>query len=171
MILKKIVAIALIVSLSSICLIFIGGIIVSSTNNEKGITEANQSDSKSTESNSSNNQNTSVSTEQAESAQNAQTNNSNCGTVGSSCTTTQIATHNSPNDCWVIYNSSYYDVTSFVDKHDGGSGAFTSSTCGQDISRYLSGSTRSGTDVNRSYKHSTSAYNTLMLYKVGPVVN
>ncbi|KAJ6554423.1 FMN-dependent dehydrogenase-domain-containing protein [Mycena capillaripes] len=32
----------------------------------------------------------------------------------------QVATHNSPTDCWVIINNSVYDVTDFLQEHPGG---------------------------------------------------
>ena len=92
----------------------------------------------------------------------------NCGSAGGSCTTAQVATHNNANNCWVIYNGSYYDVTAYVNNHSGGPGAFTPTTCGHDITRYMSGSTNAGTTV-RAHSHSGGAYGTLNSYRVGAV--
>ena len=92
----------------------------------------------------------------------------NCGSAGGSCTTAQVATHNNANNCWVIYNGSYYDVTAYVNNHSGGPGAFTPTTCGHDITRYMSGSTNAGTTV-RAHSHSGRAYGTLNSYRVGAV--
>jgi len=91
-----------------------------------------------------------------------------CGTKGGGCTTKEIATHNSSNNCWVIYDGAYYNVTNYVAEHEGGVGAFTASTCGNDITKYLNGSTNSGTTVKKNV-HSSSAYSTLAKYRVGPV--
>ena len=100
-----------------------------------------------------------------------------CGQAGGSCTSAQVATHNTSANCWVIYAGSYYVLSgsnlpsgksAYPSQHNGGSGAFTSSTCGKDITAYMNGSTNAGTTVGR-HNHSTSAYNTLNSYKVGPV--
>lgn len=91
-----------------------------------------------------------------------------CGSPGGACTVAQVATHNSASNCWVIYSGSYYVITSYVNNHNGGSGAFTSSTCGHDITAYMNGSSNTGTSVGK-HRHSNGAYNTLNSYKVGAV--
>lgn len=91
-----------------------------------------------------------------------------CGSPGGACTASQVATHNSAGNCWVIYSGSYYIVTSYVNRHNGGSGAFTSSTCGHDITAYMNGTTNAGTSVSKK-NHSSGAYATLNSYKVGAV--
>ena len=40
-----------------------------------------------------------------------------------------LNTHNSLNDCWVVFQNNVYDLTSWVVKHPGGSGVYTS-LCG-----------------------------------------
>lgn len=91
-----------------------------------------------------------------------------CGSPGGVCSSAQVATHNSAGNCWVIYGGSYYIITNYVNKHNGGSGAFTSSTCGHDNTAYMDGTTNAGTSVSK-HRHSNSAYNTLNSYKVGAV--
>jgi hypothetical protein len=89
-----------------------------------------------------------------------------CGSAGGSCTAAQVAEHNSASDCWVIYNSKYYNVTSFVQIHPGGVTVFTSSTCGHDITSYLAGQSSS---AGLHHKHSATAFSTINSYYVGPV--
>lgn len=76
-----------------------------------------------------------------------------CGS-GGSCTSAQVATHNSQSNCWVIYNNKVYNVTSFVSRHEGGRDVFNSNTCGRDIGQYLSG-TREPVSGER-HSHSSS---------------
>lgn len=33
----------------------------------------------------------------------------------------EVSAHQSPDDCWVIIHDKVYDITSFLDKHPGGS--------------------------------------------------
>jgi len=91
-----------------------------------------------------------------------------CGASGGSCTAAQVAAHNSAGNCWVIYAGSYYIITNYVNRHNGGSGAFTGSTCGHDITAYMNGSTSAGTSVG-AHPHSAGAYGTLASYKIGAV--
>jgi len=37
-----------------------------------------------------------------------------------SYTKDQVQTHNTENDCWIIFNDGVYDVTKFMKKHPGG---------------------------------------------------
>jgi len=90
-----------------------------------------------------------------------------CGQAGGSCTAAEVAGHNSRTDCWVIYDGYYYIVTSYVNSHPGGTQAFTSQTCGVDITAYLNGSIApAGT---QRHSHSATAYSILNSYKVGQV--
>ena len=91
-----------------------------------------------------------------------------CGDKGQSCTTEEIAMHNAASDCWVIYDGNYYDVTSYVREHEGGSAVFNDETCGQDIQKYLEGTASS---AGRQNQHGSSAYRDLEQYLVGPVEN
>lgn len=46
----------------------------------------------------------------------------------------EIRKHNSVNDCWVIVSGKVYDVTSFINLHQGGASNI-SSFCGQDMTQ------------------------------------
>jgi hypothetical protein len=90
-----------------------------------------------------------------------------CGQKGGTCTAAQVSSHNSPKNCWVIYNGSYYDITTFVNQHPGGAFVFTAMTCGHDVAKYLEGKARvSGTSV---HAHSADAFRQLGTFKLGPV--
>lgn len=89
-----------------------------------------------------------------------------CGSPGGICSAAQVATHNSSSNCWVIYNGGYYIVSAYVNQHPGGTSVFNSTTCGKDITAYMTGS--ASTAGNR-HKHSGGAYNTLNSYYVGKV--
>ena len=89
-----------------------------------------------------------------------------CGSPGGTCTSAQVATHNSQSSCWVVYNGGYYIVTSYVNQHPGGKSVFNSSTCGQNITGYLNGSQSTG---GQQHHHSSTAYTILNSYYVGPV--
>jgi hypothetical protein len=86
-----------------------------------------------------------------------------CGN-GGSCTTAQVATHNSASNCWGIYAGKVYNLTSYVPKHDGGSAAFNSTSCGTDMTKYLNGS--SGSGGVKKHSHSQKAYNILNSYYI-----
>jgi len=91
-----------------------------------------------------------------------------CGVKNGSCSKDEIAKHNSQSDCWVIYRGSYYDVTSYVKVHSGGTAVFNISTCGQDIQEYLEGNAPS---AGRQEEHGSSAYTDLEKLKIGSIVN
>jgi hypothetical protein len=90
-----------------------------------------------------------------------------CGSVGGTCTTAQVATHNSSGNCWVIYSGYYYVVTSYVNAHPGGTSVFNSTTCGHNITSYLNGS---ASTAGKQYGHSSAAYSKLNTFKYGPVI-
>lgn len=90
-----------------------------------------------------------------------------CGSAGGSCTTAQVAAHNSAGNCWIIYNGGYYIVTSYVNVHPGGTAVFNSSTCGQNITGYLNGSQST---AGKQHAHKPSAYTVLNSYYVGAVI-
>lgn len=49
----------------------------------------------------------------------------------------EVATHNSASDCWLVIDNDVLDVTSFVDKHPGGS--VITDGCGKDATGYFNG--------------------------------
>ena len=90
-----------------------------------------------------------------------------CGS-GGTCKAAQVAVHNSQGNCWVMYNSRAYNVTSYVNQHPGGSGSFDSSTCGKDVTAQLQGQAGSASSSKKK-NHPSSAYNTLNSYFVADV--
>ena len=49
-------------------------------------------------------------------------------------TAQEVAAHNTASDCWTLINGNVYNLTSFIKRHPGGSGAVMS-ICGKDGSR------------------------------------
>jgi cytochrome b involved in lipid metabolism len=91
-----------------------------------------------------------------------------CGVAGGSCSVSEIAKRNTRSKCWVIYRGSYYDVTSYISSHEGGSAVFNDTTCGKDIQAYLEGDASS---AGRQNEHGSGAYSDLERLKLGSVVN
>lgn len=89
-----------------------------------------------------------------------------CGAKGVSCLVDEIAKHNTASDCWVIYKGNYYNVTSYVSRHEGGAAVFNDKTCGQDIQKYLEGEASS---AGRTNNHPSTAYRDLEKLLIGPV--
>jgi len=87
-----------------------------------------------------------------------------CGGQTPCYTTATVSTHNSQSNCWVMIGSVVYNVTAYVPQHPGGQSVFNSSTCGHDITAYMSGSASTG---GARHSHSNSAYNILNSYKIG----
>lgn len=85
-----------------------------------------------------------------------------CGN-GGPCTASQVSTHNSVTNCWVIYGSKVYNISSYVTLHPGGQSVFNSQTCGGDITNYLNGTLSSG---GQQKKHSQNAYSILNSYYI-----
>jgi cytochrome b involved in lipid metabolism len=40
-----------------------------------------------------------------------------------------LSKHNAKSDCWIVYNSKVYDITSYISRHPGGTSTITN-TCG-----------------------------------------
>jgi cytochrome b involved in lipid metabolism len=65
----------------------------------------------------------------------------------------QVATHNQPNDCYLIVNNKVYDVTTYIGRHPGGKKSIYD-RCGQESSAIFAAI------------HSNSAWNLLNKYYV-----
>ena len=91
-----------------------------------------------------------------------------CGS-GGTCTVAGVAAHGSQSDCWVMMGSKAYSVTSYVNQHNGGSGAFDSSTCGHDITAQMNGTASSNSLGGKTKNHSQGAYNTLNSYFIANI--
>lgn len=87
-------------------------------------------------------------------SKNPQTNTNPSSSTG--ITQSELAKHNSKDDCWVVYNNKVYDVTSYIPRHPGGE---------QRIARTC-GTLDFESDFTR--QHGTSKVNLLM--KVGTFI-
>ena len=76
-------------------------------------------------------------------------------------TTDDIAQHNTEDDCWMIYDGSVYDLTSYLDIHD----RFLDirNWCGSDMTEAFE--TKDGLDRD----HRSSSYALLENYKIGEI--
>lgn len=90
-----------------------------------------------------------------------------CGQPGGACSASQVSAHNTPGDCWVIYNASYLILSGSgilgsngneVQNHSGGSGNITSH-CGSDAT----------TAFTNQHGSQTNVKNIFNSYVVGPV--
>jgi cytochrome b involved in lipid metabolism len=64
-----------------------------------------------------------------------------------SLTAEEVAQHSSANDCWSVVNGNVYDLTSFVNRHPGGSGNINL-MCGKDATSAFTGQHGSGGKAN-----------------------
>ncbi len=85
------------------------------------------------------------------------------------CDAEEVARHNSPADCWVIFEDKIYDVSSYVNTHEGGAESFDSSTCGTDIAAQLTGQAGSDSSPKRN-EHGSSAYTQLANFYVTDLI-
>jgi cytochrome b involved in lipid metabolism len=76
-----------------------------------------------------------------------------------SITESQVATHNTPSDCWIIVSGKVYSVSSYIVLHPGGRSAIVNS-CGTDATTLFA--TRGGTGA-----HSSTAWSLLGSFLVG----
>ena len=76
-------------------------------------------------------------------------------------TASEVAKHNTANDCWQIINGNVYNLTSLINTHSGGAQAILQ-TCGQD------GSAGFNTKYGQG-SHSSSAQNILQSFLIGPL--
>jgi cytochrome b involved in lipid metabolism len=72
----------------------------------------------------------------------------------------EVATHNKQANCWLIINSSVYDITNFLDQHPGGIDVILP-YCGKDATQAFN------TQGGRGRGHSRSAVALLQDYLIG----
>ncbi len=78
----------------------------------------------------------------------------------------EVASHNTAEDCWTIINSSVYDISSYVPRHPGGDEILRA--CGADAtSMFESRETASGEEIGSGEPHSPSAEQQLAQLKIG----
>lgn len=70
----------------------------------------------------------------------------------------EVKSHNTLNDCWIIYDNNVYNITNFLNKHPGGNKIILDYG-GLDI-----------TNNNIFILHSNNAYNILYEYKIGSII-
>jgi putative Ca2+/H+ antiporter (TMEM165/GDT1 family) len=83
-------------------------------------------------------------------------------------TASEVADHNSKQDCWTIISGSIYDITEYIPRHPGGDEILAA--CGTDGTTLFTQRTdASGNEVGSGTPHSSSATSQLERYKVGTV--
>lgn len=75
-------------------------------------------------------------------------------------TTAEVATHNKPQDCYLIIHNNVYNVTNFLDQHPGGTDVILP-YCGKDATQAFE------TQGGRRGTHSQSARSLLAQYQIG----
>lgn len=79
----------------------------------------------------------------------------------SGMTPSQVATHNTPSNCWIIINANVYNVTTYLTSHPGGSETITL-YCGKDA-------TDAYNAIKEGRGHSTSADTELTSIFIGTI--
>jgi cytochrome b involved in lipid metabolism len=82
-------------------------------------------------------------------------------TSGKSFSSSEVATHASTTDCWLIINNTVYDVTTFLAEHPGGA-AVIIPYCGKEATRAFDTQDRGSRGG-----HSSNASSMLATYKIG----
>ena len=83
-----------------------------------------------------------------------------------SYTLAEVATHKSADDCWTVINDKVYDLTDYIEEHNGGS--VITQACGIDgSSLFNQRETSSGQSVGSGSPHSSSAQSELEDLEVG----
>lgn len=80
-----------------------------------------------------------------------------------SISASEVAKHNSRNDCWTIIENSIYEVTSYIAAHPGGDRIIQA--CGKDATELFK------TQGNNGRSHSPSAETILERFKIGTLAN
>jgi len=79
-------------------------------------------------------------------------------------TAAEVATHKTPEDCWMIISGNVYNVTEYVKKHPGGTEILRG--CGLDATQLYE--TKGGKEDDT---HSQTSRRILETFKIGTVVN
>lgn len=112
-----------------------------------------------------------VASKQAEAPSNKTTTTSNPQSAQQTTaplTSTEVAKHNSKEDCWTIISGQVYNLTDFVSQHPGGSEILRA--CGIDgTSLFAERETSDGQKVGSGTPHSSSAGSQLETFLLGPV--
>lgn len=78
----------------------------------------------------------------------------------------EVATHDSKDDCWTVINTSVYDLTDFIPRHEGGDEILRA--CGIDgTSLFTKRETADGKEVGSGTPHSRNATAELAELKIG----
>ncbi len=81
-------------------------------------------------------------------------------------TASQVAAHNSADDCWTIIDGKVYDITSYIPRHPGGDEILRA--CGADgTSLFERRETATGESVGSGTPHSSSAAAQLASLQIG----
>ena len=80
-------------------------------------------------------------------------------------TTTEVSSHNTATNCWLIVNGNVYDVSKFLSQHPGGEAEILP-YCGKEATKAFDTQGRS-----RGSGHSTTADQMLQDYKIGTLKN
>lgn len=142
-----------------IVLVLIGGLLYFvSAENEEDIISTNQS----SESENSNQQNQIENTEQPAIPKDATT-------VSNSITPSEVAVHNTEEDCWTIIDNSVYDITSYVSRHPGGNNIL--SACGVYATEFFYGEQAGQLGGRNDHSEDNQAVSQLAQFKLGDLAN
>lgn len=85
-------------------------------------------------------------------------------------TKTEVAQHNSANDCWTIIENKVYDISDYISRHPGGD--VIVQTCGTDgTTLFTQRKTSDGQSVGSGTPHDSTAEDQLNNYLLGPLEN
>lgn len=94
--------------------------------------------------------------------------NESSSSVNKSFTKSEVAAHNSKDDCWTIINGNVYDLTKFIPGHPGGQEILKA--CGKDGTvLFTTRTTSDGQKVGSGTSHSSNASSQLDSLKIGTV--
>lgn len=102
-----------------------------------------------------------LSANQSFSANNSNAASSAVSTDPKTYTTSEVATHNTAKDCWLIIDQKVYNITSYFGQHPGGNETMTP-YCGKEATKAFETK-----DKSRAQDHSNRAWSMLDPYFVG----